>query len=319
MTDSTIHTISVGASRTLRLTNRVELLREHDLPVTHGSLFSMSAQSQSEWSHELLYDPSIKEPRISFTFRHLIDPVPRVLAPPIERPPEPKPTIAMGSKHRILFLTDSILNRTPEPIFSRVKDHRCIKTTNYYLTDVFNFEPEFGYSEFVVISCGVNDMSTTKDRRPPMTGHVLADMVTRRLTDCCNRHTNTTFVFNSVLHTMHAWLNREINSFNRIIFELSLTIPNLRFFDSHEALMRDRISRVESNVIEPSDNRGTHITFAAKKLITNQLVSGIELIVGRRSGMYRGSSIRGWTWPLRSEYVVIFRRIAASFTAEDVR
>ena len=97
------------------------------------------------------------------------------------------------------------------------------------------------------------------------------------------------------------------------MFQLSVTIPNLRFIDSHEALMRDSLSDHVDNVIDPSDPRGTHLTFAAKKLITKQLVSAVELVVGRRTGTIAGSSVRGWSWPLRTEYVHAFRKISASF------
>ena len=238
--DSIIHTISVGAPRTLRLVNRDGILREHDKVLPHGSLTSMSADSQQLWSHELLYDPTITAPRISFTFRELIDPVPKVPAPVIEQPPvvEPREVKVMGSKHRILFLTDSVLNSTPEYIFDRVENHRCIRKKNFYLTDIFNFEPEFRYSKFVILSGGVNDMSTNHNGRPPMTAHALADYMSNRLRECCDKNSDTTFIFNSVLHTKHSWLNDEIDNLNNIIFELSCTIPNLRFFDSHHALMR---------------------------------------------------------------------------------
>ena len=323
--DSTIFTISVGATRTLRFVNKVGRLREHDFDVPHGSLYCMSASTQRVWSHELLRDSSIAKPRISFTFRHLVDPAPKVkVKHPLQQPPEPKPRMAMGSKHRILFLTDSILNRTPEHIFNRVADHRCVKKTNYFLTDIFNFEAEFAYSEFVVISCGVNDLSTTKDPeghspRPPMPGAVLGDMVSRRLTDCCARYPNTNFVFNSVIHTNHEWLNQQIDIFNNIMFKESLTAHNLRFFDSHEALVRGVESRVVYHVIQRDDGRGTHLTFAARKLVTDQLVHGIELLVGRKEGSIKGSTVRGWSWPLRRQFVAAFRTAAASFSCTDVR
>ena len=224
----------------------------------------------------------------------------------------------MGSKRRILFLSDSVAKSTPEHLFSRVKkDHRCVKKVNFYLTDVFNFEPEFGYSDDVLISCGINDMSTAKDGRPPVRAHVLADLTARRLTECCDRHPNTSFIINSILHTRHQWLNREVDTFNRVMFELSVTIHNLRFLDSHEGLMRDSISETVNDVLDPSDPRGTHLTFAAKKLITKQLVSAVELIVGKRTGTIQESTVRGWSWPLRREYVAVFRDISASFVKDN--
>ena len=317
--DSNIYTISVGAPRTLRLVNRDGVLWEHDKVLPHGTLTTMSAESQNHWSHELLYDPSINEPRISFTFRCLIDSVPKVPAPLIEKPPPVLPRMAMGSKHRILFLTDSVLNSTPEYIFNRVENHRCVRKKNYYLTDIFNYEPEFCYSKFVILSGGVNDMSTNYNGRPPMTSHTLADYMGNRLRLCCDKNYDTTFVFNSVLHTKHEWLNDEIDTFNKFIFELSCTIPNLRFFDSHHALMRNIISENVDNVIDRKDGRGAHLTLAAKKLIGTQLVNAIELLDGRQSGSITESRIRGWTWPYRSSFVATFRSIASSHSARSIR
>ena len=319
--DSTIYTVSVGAERTLRLVtvNRDGLLREHDKVLPHGSLNSMSAESQHHWSHALVYEPTIQEPRISFTFRYLLDPVPRTPVPKIEQPPPVKPRMAMGSKHRILFLTDSVLNSTPEYAFNRVKNHRCIKKKNYYLTDIFNYEPEFCYSKFVIISGGVNDLSTNYNGRPPMTAHTLADMVTDKLQKCCAKNSSTTFVFNSVVDTKHDWLNREIDIFNDIIFKLSCTIPNLRFFDSHHALMRNDISKHVDKVLDREDRRGTHLTLSAKRLIGTELVNAIELLDGRKSGTITGSSVRGWIWPYRISFVNTFRSLARSYSACSIR
>ena len=42
-TDSDIYTISVGATRTLRLTNKIGVTQEHDRQLTHGSLYQFIA------------------------------------------------------------------------------------------------------------------------------------------------------------------------------------------------------------------------------------------------------------------------------------
>ena len=175
------------------------------------------------------------------------------------------------------------------------------------------FGPDFRFSDFVVISCGINDMS-----RYGKTSHVLADMILTRLSDCCARHPDTVFIFNSVLHTKHAWLNNEVDTLNRYMFELSMRVPNLRFFDSHEAIVMDtKLSSKIDNVIDPNDKHKTHLTLAAKKLVTSQIVSAIELIVGRRNGTVLGSSVRGWYWPLRSQFVRTFRETAALLSGKS--
>ena len=309
--DSSIYTISIGAARKLRLTSRDDVLRQHDFDLAHGSVSTMSSTSQHSWEHEIVRDPTVDKPRISFTFRYLMDPVPNTPAPPIEQPSEARPVCA-GDKHRVLLLTDSIAKSTPEHLFDRIPGHRCIKKVNYYLTDVLNFEPEFRYTDVVIVSCGINDLSTRQGARPPLRAHTLADLFTRKLSDCCDRNPDTQFIFNSLLHTKHDWLNAEVCRFNNIMFQLSLATPNLRFLDTHQALMVSDMCRTRT-VLERSDPRGTHLTLEAKKLVTRQLVNAVELTVGRRTGTITGSTVRGWSWPLRREFVSIFRQVSAMY------
>ena len=298
-----IYTVSVGATRTLKLVNRTGPLREYEVPLSNGSVYSMSADSQADWSHELLFDNDIKQGRVSFTFRYMTDPPAKPTAPIIERPPPVQPRMAMGHKKRILFITDSVLNSTPENIFTQVKDHVCVKKKNYYLTDLFNFEPEFKYSRTVMISLGLNDLSTRKDGRAPFTGSALADWVERRLGKACRDNPGTTFVFNSVLHTTHDWLNAEVDVFNRAMSELSGFVRNLEFLDTHSVLMRDEISRRLGQVLDLSDSRGTHLTLRAKKIITHNLVTACEYLDGRRQGKYAGRRVGFWIWPIRTDFL----------------
>ena len=72
--DSKIFTISIGAKRTMRFVNKSGVITEKDVSLEHGSIFAMEASSQSEWSHSLITDHSVMEPRVSFTFRKLCDP-----------------------------------------------------------------------------------------------------------------------------------------------------------------------------------------------------------------------------------------------------
>ena len=309
--DSTIYTISIGATRTLRLTNTTGLLQEHDVTLRHGTVYSMSRLSQDSWSHEIVPDYNCKEPRISFTFRKLTDPHPKASVPPI-RPPEPvKPTIAMGSHHRIL--TDSILDSTPEHIFQRVDKHKCIRKTNYRLTDVFNFEPEFRYSDFVILACGINDLA-----RHGLTAHTLADMVVRRLRQSCDKNPDTTFIFCSILYTGQDWLKRDIDEFNKIMFEVSVTTPNLRFLDTHQALVNAIHTNKLDGAISPQDKHGQHLIYQARKLLSEQLVNAVELTVGKRLGIIKTSKVRGWSWPLRVNFVYKFRQIAANLYSSNI-
>ena len=171
--------------------NNTGTLAETDVTIPDGSVYSMDADSQSVWGHSLVVDRSVSAARVSFTFRLMLDPgtVQRPIPPPVPpiKPPEPvKPRIAAGTHKRILFLTDSVLKDTPEYIFNRIgggNSYRCVKKVNYELTNVFNFGPEFNYTDVVVMSCGVNDLSRYGRR-----SEVLADLVTRRLKKTCVKH-----------------------------------------------------------------------------------------------------------------------------------
>ena len=303
--DSMIYTISFGATRVFRVTSRSGALLEHDYDLEHGQVLAMSAASQADWSHELVANPGIKCPRVSLTFRHIVPAEslpPPASAPPIERPTEPRTYQDKAAKSKILFLTDSILSSTPEHLFERVPNHRCIKKKNYYLADTFNFEAEFKFCSMVVIGGGVNDLTTRRDNKSTLTAPVLADLFVGRLRRCCEKHPNTKFVFNSILDTKIRWLNAEADTFNRIMFDLSMTIPNLEFLDLHAALIRNPMSDRADNILDSSDRRGTHLTLRAKRVLSEDLVSALKLLCLRSQGVVRGYSMRGWNWPLRKQF-----------------
>ncbi len=155
---------------------------------------------------------------------------------------------------------------------------------------------------------GINDLSTTTNGGPPLNGHSLANWASEKLKYYCSKYTNTTFIVNSVLHTRHQWLNSEAVTFNWLMYRLAQTIPNLEFFDSNAALTRDSISSRIDHVLDRSDPRGTHLTLAAKRLVSSQLVLACELTADHLSGRLRtnnrntNSSYRNWTWPCREAF-----------------
>lgn len=305
---SSIYTISVGSDRFLTLQNQVGMLNETALEIKHGSVYSMSRESQGDWKHGMLPQDS-SQPRISFGFRRLVpqSQIPRrERAPPIVHPSNYRSpnAIPSGTHERCLLLTDSILAPAPASVFSRADHIRCIKKNNKRLVDVFNFEPEFDICNTVIISAGVNDLSCYGH-----TARTLADMVCTRLRQVCQKHTRTKFIFNSILnvHTDLEWLNREINMFNRFIYELSLSIPNLAFFDAHFILMNSHLSKRLGNVIDLDDRRGVHITWGARKLITDNLVKAIDLTSHLSSGKSLSVNLENWHWPLRLDFMRIDR------------
>ena len=301
--DSNIYTVSIGCDRYLTLQNQVGLLNEASVEIKHGSVYSMSRESQSAWKHGVLPQDST-EPRISFGFRRLRpkSAIPsRSPAPPVTHPDNYRSpnTVPAGTHERCLLLTDSILSSTPVSIFNRVQNLRCIKKDNKRLVNIFNFEPEFSICNTVIISAGVNDLSCYGLR-----ANVLADLVCERLRRTCRMHPHTKFIFNSILnvHNKHDWLNHEINVFNSIMHELSRGIPNMAFFDSHCVLMNDNISRNLGGVIDLRERRGIHITWQARKLITEHLVSALDLTWHITHSKRLTGKLASWSWPVRHEF-----------------
>lgn len=278
--DSKIWTLSLGATRRMEFVKRTGSLQEYQIPLQHGALFSMTAKSQCDWSHELLYEPSVPDPRVSFTFRKMIDPPAKSPAPPMQTS-APKTS---NRKHKLLFLTDSVLNSTPEFLFKKVNNHRCIKKRNFYFADVSNFERDFEHCKMVLLSMGVNDLSTCTENRPQKSGEQLAAWVSHKLRQYCHKHQDTVFVVNSILHTRHSWLNAEIDTYNNIMYHLAKSIRNLEFVDSHAAIMRDRIARRVDFVLDKQDTRGTHLTLIAKKVVARELVAACQRYASRNFG-----------------------------------
>jgi hypothetical protein len=233
--------------------------------------------------------------------------------PPIRRPEPFTHPMARGSHDRILFLTDSILASTPLSIFNQVKGHRCIKKINYELKDIFTHEPEFQYTSQVIISCGLNDLS-----RYQKTPEVLADLVVHRLEQCLAKHPKTDFIFTAIVHTKFDWINKAIDKFNSIMFDVSLNHSNFTVFDSHAVLLHNTISDRVENIIDPRGN-GCHLTLAAKRLITSQLVRAVELVATTKRGARLPSHFRGWFWPLRDEFMRLWRGVSGGQSPPNIQ
>ena len=58
---------------------------------------------------------------------------------------------------------------------------------------------------------------------------------------------------------------------------------------------------IGKSVIRPNDD-GIHITFEARKLVTTQLVNGLDVIVSQREHRPVTDRLHGWRWPLRSSF-----------------
>ena len=281
---SNIFTVSFGETRNLRLTNIKGAINQHNLDLEHGSVYVMSHESQTVWQHEITRDSSKTGSRVSFTFRHIVEPpaADSSSIPAVHRPSTP--VSEQSPARRILFLTDSIHSRTPTFLFdNNVKNHVVVKKVNYQLTDVFNFHDEFAYTDQVIVSCGINDLS-----RYNHTANSLADIVCAKLKHFCARYPRTKFIFNSILLTTGSnchWLNPEVRLFNKYVFELSSVTPNLCYFDSDNLVKEAKVSQVYVPVSKGGNN--THITLEVKKLIVRELVSCVGMLAGCHGDRFR--------------------------------
>ena len=280
-----IHTVCVGAERTIRYTNLEGPLdvREYQLP--SGTVYSMTQESQSHWQHGIIQQPKIRDPRIAFTFRPLRKPTAsqRTAPPPIHKPIAT--SVPTKNKIRVLFLTDSVHAKFPCNLFD--DNFVCIKKMLFQLKDIGNYEKEFGYTDVVIISSGINDLS----RYGATPAALLRDFLPK-LRLYSNKFPTTKFMYSSLLETKYNWVNVSSHVVNDAIFKLSLTLDNIWFFDIW-------------NLLSPSEslvyNHGVHITLYAQRVFRRTLITCTKLL------HECGSTIRQH-WPLRP----LFRQMAAA-------
>ena len=96
--------------------------------------------------------------------------------PPKERPPplglpgsnsNPKRDILLGRNSdagtpktkRTLFLTDSVFSGIHPQALSFHSNEKCVRKMMYYLTDISNYEPELEYTDTVIVSAGIDDLT----------------------------------------------------------------------------------------------------------------------------------------------------------------
>ena len=280
---SKIYTVSFGAERTVRFYNTSGPMQDirHKLP--HGSLHIMTKESQSVWKHGLVPDAGVVEPRVLLTFRWLVDPDPSTT----QRPSPPPPISQRNNQNtshpsRILFLTDSVLSSTPEHIFEAVPNHVCVKQKEYQLTNIDKYSSQFGHTDVVILSMGINDLS-----RYGHNARSLLNSVTPKLLQYSRQYPRCKFIFNSLLLTRdYTWLNHEVKLFNSLMFDFTRRVRNVCFFDSHYFTEEICHSMNQSVYVEgrtmrnDQSNNGIHIALRLRRLITAELVSGVAILTG---------------------------------------
>ena len=154
------------------------------------------------------------------------------------------------------------------------------------ITYLFDYEDEFEYTDQVIFSCGVNDLHKYKH-----TARSLFEFSATRLEYNVKAHPNTQFIFNSVLLTKISWLNDEINDFNKYMYRLCSSLPNLHYFDSDSVLRKARLEEVFfPRERDTRYGNGIHITRGARKLVVSELAKYLRLLARSKTRFPKFSS-----------------------------
>ena len=263
--DSTIYCISLGGSRNIRFRNTVGPVKVEEYPLPHGCVYSMTRSSQDQYEHCIPESSTTCGPRLSLTFRrHTSTPVVRPAPPPIHKPSGNRPQFVREclnpsppQTYRVLNLGDSILGGFP--MESPVEGIEIIKKRCMHIGELDQYESEFAYTDVVVLSFGINDIT-----RYETAGHDFADLLSAKLRMYSAKYPNVDFVYNSIVYTRFGYFDKDIDCVNYRMFELSLSEKNVWFFDSHYIVANG------PSPLAPGSN-GAHITYAARARITSVL------------------------------------------------
>jgi len=182
------------------------------------------------------------------------------------KPNCPPPGVCGRDSRRVLFLTDSILNKFQPHMFRSLAGHTCIKKTNYDLTNFHNYRDEFAYTDVVILSGGINDIT-----RNGHSAESLADIFFARLEECAKMFPDTKFIVNSMIWTKLRYFNDHIDRFNKYLSDFCRKLSNVVFFDSHNFVL-ENMRRIDGSFYDPADMNGIHVTYRAWRLIGDELV-----------------------------------------------
>ena len=135
----------------------------------------------------------------------------------------------------------------------------------YYITDFSNYEAEFEYTDKVILSAGINDIT-----RRYMTPESICDVIVPQIRCFRARYPNTTFAFNTVLLTSSRQTNEYVHRLNRYVSKAIETFPNAMLFNSHN-MMCQFTSNIKSTVYV--DKNGIHFRRDVFDYLKNKLVA----------------------------------------------
>ena len=157
-----------------------------------------------------------------------------------------------------------------------------MKQKEYQLTNIDKYSSQFGHTDVVILSMGINDLS-----RYGHNARSLLNSVTPKLLQYSRQYPRCKFIFNSLLLTRdYTWLNHEVKLFNSLMFDFTRRVRNVCFFDSHYFTEEICHSMNQSVYVEgrtmrnDQSNNGIHIALRLQRLITAELVSGVAILTG---------------------------------------
>ena len=169
---SSVIIIVLGANRKMECLNKTGPLQPQTFSLQAGNVFTMTKESLEQWAHtygEDADDADDGSPMATITFLNMSqaqnskEKVPKFGLPgqAINAKKDilmRKNTSCMNYKRRTLLPTDSVLSKTHERSLQNFsRNEFCIKKTMYNLSDIDGFEPEFQYTNTIVIAAGIND------------------------------------------------------------------------------------------------------------------------------------------------------------------
>ena len=133
----------------------------------------------------------------------------------------------------------------------------------YNLSDIDGFEPEFQYTNTVVIAAGINDLS-----RQYHTPEQVCDILLPRLKRYSRLYPNTMFIVSTVLRAArrNPGINKYVDALNNYVRKFALDYENIRIFNSHQLM-----SSYRGPCYDSFDRNRIHLRPGAVRFISNHL------------------------------------------------
>ena len=130
----------------------------------------------------------------------------------------------------------------------------------YNLSDIDGFEPEFQYTNTVVIAAGINDLSRQITQ--------VCDLLLPRLKQYSRLYPHTMFIICTVLRVAKrsSGVNQYVDALNNYVRNFALKYENITIFNSHPLICSYRGPSYDS-----FDRNGVHLRMGAVTYTSNQL------------------------------------------------